>query len=364
MGWVKVGGLGADEKPVDALAKPGQGDENHQGPPNAGSAEKQDHHDRGYRHGGKDGEDDLPAQHVGEEADPGAASDAQEPGDSDGEGGLHLAVPGEEQEIEHVNNGNLGADGTDGAGGEKEENSGVPEGGPKGNAGAGLVRGLGLWGDRFGGSQGRRGGRERRVLVGSAALEQEVGEGDNHEEGDTEDAEGGLPADGGDEELGQGHDDGLSGGVAGIGGTQDDALGAGKPGCEGSRGGEGGDGGLADGGDDAVEDEDLPDVGGETAGDPADKDEAGGDGEHGTGSETVKEPAQQGGDEGPNQAGGGKDGGGEGETAAEVAPESHQENALDIFGAAFDGQVGEGKTENYPTVVEAAFNGGDQYSRF
>ena len=115
---------------------------------------------------------------------------------------------------------------------------------------------------------------------------------------------------------------------------------------------------MADAGEDAVEEEHLPQIGGEAGGQPSEKDAQSGQGEEDAGAPAVQQDAQQGGGDGANQSGQGEDGGGVGGTASEVVFEGVEIDGFAVFGAALHGHIAQGEDENYPAVVEAGQGAG------
>ena len=115
---------------------------------------------------------------------------------------------------------------------------------------------------------------------------------------------------------------------------------------------------MSDAGEDAVEEEHLPQVGGEAGGQPSEEDAQSGQGEEDAGAPAVQQDAQQGGGDGANQSGQGEDGGGVGGAASEGVFEGVEIDGFAVFGAALDGHIAQGEDEDYPAVMEAAQGAG------
>ena len=156
-----------------------------------------------------------------------------------------------------------------------------------------------------------------RIGFGGAALKQAVGQGDHHGEDDAEDAVGPTPANGGHQVSGQGCEDGLSDGVAAVGQAEHATASLREPRGQRGRHGEGRDAGVADAGENPVEDEHLPEIGGIAGGNPAEQDAETGQGEQDPRAPPVQEDPKERRGEGADEAGRGEYAGGVGRAAAE-----------------------------------------------
>ena len=114
---------------------------------------------------------------------------------------------------------------------------------------------------------------------------------------------------------------------------------------------------MADAGENAVKDEELPQVGDEAGSPPAAEDAQPGKGEQHAGAPAVQQDAQQRRDNRPNKAGQGEYGRGVGGAVAESAPQLVVIDGLAVLGAALDGEIAEGQYEDHPAVVEAGTGG-------
>ena len=189
---------------------------------------------------------------------------------------------------------------------------------------------------------------------GRSPLQQVVGRGYQQEEHRPHDPECAAPADADDHRLGQGRENGLAQGIASISQAQGPSPRLGKPRGQRGRSGKGRNDALAEGGQDSVKNEELPEVGGDTAEQVAQKDEQSPQGEQDARAQPVEQPTQQGRKNNACQPHGGKDGRGGPGAAPKAVPQSQERHRRAVLHPPFNNEIGEHQAKYDPAVMPPA----------